>query len=92
MRWPFRKKAEAPKPADINIPGIYTVCDRLGIGKTWRPEYVGKPMIVAMASGRDAIFRYETSRHASSTDWDFHIFKFDRYLGDGEAFDAPRYV
>lgn len=79
------------KPDDIRIPGIYLVCDRLGLTKRYRQENEGKMMLVAMSSGRDAIYEYVDSERARNTDWDFHVFRFKRYVIDGHEIDLPRY-
>jgi hypothetical protein len=87
----FRPPPPPPVPDPITIAGIYTVCDRLGLGKSVRWPLDGRQMLVAMTSGRDAIYAYTDWKPASGVDWDWHIFTFVRYVEPGEAVDLPRY-
>lgn len=85
------RKDVPPVPGPIKIAGIYTVCDRLGLPKSWGRGLEGKRMLVAMQSGKDAIYRYVDGEYAPGVDWVWHIFEFERYVEDGEHIDLPRY-
>jgi hypothetical protein len=78
-------------PKDIRIAGIYNICGKLGISYWGEQKYVGREMVVAMSSGRDAIYRYADWERARGVDWVWHIYRFVRYVEPGEVLNIVRY-
>ena len=75
----------------ITIPGIFTVCQRLGLPKSWSNDLADRRILVAMSSGRTAVFRYLRCKPHDKVDWSTHVFEFERYLTEGERSDFPVY-
>lgn len=91
MIWPFKKRKPAPKAPEIKVAGIFRSADRLSLGKTYRQENMGREFLVAMESGKDAVFRYVDWDRAGTCDWDWHILRAVRYATAEDA-ALPRYV
>lgn len=89
--WPFRRKTPKPDAPVVKVAGIYIAAKRLGLGKTYRHSNMGREFLVAMESGKDAVFRYEDFERAESCDWDWHILKAVRYAKDADS-ELPRYI
>ena len=81
----------APTPEPIKIAGIYTCCHRLGLSKSFQLGSLGLKMVVAMQSGRDAVYELTDWQSASGVDWDWHIFTFKKWAYDTDAASLPRY-
>lgn len=97
MSWwaPFKSLKAADKAArkrlpPIRIAGIYTICGKLGLPKYADPAAAARQIVVAMTSGRDAIYRWDHSGDTTNVDWAWHVFRFDRYVRDGEDIAALR--
>jgi len=88
--WPFKRKRLELNAPVIKIGGIYTSADKLGLGKTGRHGNLGREFLVAMESGKDAVFRYESFERAGTCDWDWHILKAVRYAKPDD-FTLTRY-
>lgn len=91
MIWPFKKREPKLRAPEIKVAGIFKSADRLALGKTYQRQNQGREFLVAMDSGKDAVFRYVDFERAGTCDWDWHILRAVRYATAEDA-ALPRYV
>jgi hypothetical protein len=79
-------------PPPVRIAGIYTIAHRLALPACTEPRNPMQQIIVAMTSGRDAVYLYAGFERAWNVDWGWHTFRFHYYLDDPRDLDfLPRY-
>jgi len=72
-------------PPPLDIAGIYIICSRLGLPKDREAPDKLHHLLVAMDSGRDAVYAYQGYEHGFGVDWGWHHYAFQRYALSGDA-------